>query len=209
MLKRVWSVECGKQREATAPIQYLLKLQSWVRSLQLKTCLRQTCSLGSCACSEGPALGQNTLMMIVNVTSMRRSVVRSRIIRCQNVQCLTTMHVYTTQELFLIKCIKLINRQISRPFSTELKKNFFVPFLLMTALYYGASKAGALLILQPFRLSSPTSQLILQPFRRLTYITAHSPTLLLLHLRHSTFSTPSFASLTSQVLHLIHLASCP
>ena len=31
----------------------------------------------------------------------------------------------------------------------------------------------------------PTSQLILQPFRRFTYVTAHSPTLPLLHLRHS------------------------
>ena len=49
----------------------------------------------------------------------------------------------------------------------------------------------------------------LQPFRRLTYITAHSPTLLLLHLRHSSFSNPSFPSLTSQVFHLIHLASRP
>ena len=29
-------------------------------SLQCKTCLRQNCSLGSCACSEGIALGQNT-----------------------------------------------------------------------------------------------------------------------------------------------------
>ena len=53
------------------------------------------------------------------------------------------------------------------------------------------------------------SQLILQPFRCFTYITAHSPILLLLHLRHSSFSNPSFASLTSQVLHLIHLASRP
>ena len=53
----------------------------------------------------------------------------------------------------------------------------------------------------------PTSQLILHPFRRFTYITAHSPTLLLLHLRHSSFSNPSFASPTSQVLHLIHLTS--
>ena len=32
---------------------------------------------------------------------------------------------------------------------------------------------------------------------------------LFLHLRHSSFSNPSFASPTSQVLHLIHLASCP
>ena len=42
-----------------------------------------------------------------------------------------------------------------------------------------------------------------------TYITAHSPTLLLLHLRHSSFSNPSFASPTSQALHLIRLASRP
>ena len=54
-----------------------------------------------------------------------------------------------------------------------------------------------------------TSQFILQPFRRFTYITAHSPTLLLLHLRHSSFSNPSFASPTSQVHHLIYLASRP
>ena len=62
--------------------------------------------------------------------------------------------------------------------------------------------------------ASPTSQLILQPFRHftyviahsptlpsLTYITAHSPTLPLLHLRHSSFSNPFFASPTSQALH--------
>ena len=51
--------------------------------------------------------------------------------------------------------------------------------------------------------------LILQPFRRITYVTAHSPTLPLLHLRHSSFSNPSFASLTSQALHLRHLARRP
>ena len=53
-----------------------------------------------------------------------------------------------------------------------------------------------------------TSPLILQSFRRFTYVTDHS-TLPLLHLRHSLFSNPSFASPTSQVLHLIHLASRP
>ena len=57
--------------------------------------------------------------------------------------------------------------------------------------------------------TSPTSQLILQPFRRFTYVTAHSITLPLLHLRHSSLSNPSFASPTSQDLHLIHLASRP
>ena len=58
------------------------------------------------------------------------------------------------------------------------------------------------LILQPFRLftyitahssstsvASPTSKLILQPLRRSIYITAYSPTPFpLLHLRHSSFS---------------------
>ena len=29
-----------------------------------KTCLRQNCSLGSCTCSEGHALGQNALIMM-------------------------------------------------------------------------------------------------------------------------------------------------
>ena len=44
--------------------------------------------------------------------------------------------------------------------------------------------------------SSPTSKLIIQPFRRFTYV-------------HSSFSNPPFASPTSQALHLIHLASRP
>ena len=57
--------------------------------------------------------------------------------------------------------------------------------------------------------TSPTSQLILQPFRRFTYVTAHSPTLPLLHLRHSSFSNPSFASPTLHALHVIHLSSRP
>ena len=57
--------------------------------------------------------------------------------------------------------------------------------------------------------TSLTSQLILQPFHRFTYVTAHSPTLPLLYLRHSSFSIPSFAFPTSQALQLIHLASRP
>ena len=43
------------------------------------------------------------------------------------------------------------------------------------------------LILQPFR-RFPTSQLILQPFCCFTYVTAHSPTLLSLLLRHRLFT---------------------
>ena len=60
-----------------------------------------------------------------------------------------------------------------------------------------------------FSVTSPTSQLILQPFRRFTYVTTHSPTLPLVHLRHSSFSNPSFASPTSEALHLRHLANRP
>ena len=48
-----------------------------------------------------------------------------------------------------------------------------------------------------------------EPFRHFAYVTVHSPTLPLLHLRHSTFSNPYFASPTSQALHLLHLASRP
>ena len=61
--------------------------------------------------------------------------------------------------------------------------------------------------------ASPTSQLILQPFRRitfvtanpptlpsLTYVTAHSPTLPSLYPRHSSFSNPSVASPTSHLI---------
>ena len=57
--------------------------------------------------------------------------------------------------------------------------------------------------------TSIASQLILQHFCRFTYATTHSPNLPLLHLRHSSFSNSSFASPTSQALHLIHLASRP
>ena len=62
-----------------------------------------------------------------------------------------------------------------------------------------------------FSVTSPTSQLILilQSFRHFTYVTAHSPTLPLLHLCHRSFSNPSLASPTSQDLHLRHLASSP
>ena len=52
-------------------------------------------------------------------------------------------------------------------------------------------------------------ELILQPCPRFTYVTAHSPTLPLLHLRHTSFFNPSFASLMSQDFHLRHLASRP
>ena len=82
-------------------------------------------------------------------------------------------------------------------------------------------KRVSLLILQPFRHFTYV-KLILQPFRCFTYVTVHSPTLLSLYLRHSSFSNPStasdtshsfsnpsFASPTSLALHLRYLASRP
>ena len=53
-----------------------------------------------------------------------------------------------------------------------------------------------------FSVTSPTSQLILQPFRRFTYVTTHSPTLPLLHLRHFTHVRTNPPTLT--LLHLRH-----
>ena len=44
------------------------------------------------------------------------------------------------------------------------------------------------------------AQLILQAFRRFTYVTAHFPTLPSLYLRHTSFSNPSVASRTSQLV---------
>ena len=63
-------------------------------------------------------------------------------------------------------------------------------------------------ILQPFRHFTYVTTHF-PTFRHLTYVTARSPTLPILHLRHSSLSDPSFASPTSQALHLIHLVSRP
>ena len=49
-------------------------------------------------------------------------------------------------------------------------------------------------------IASTTSQLILQPFYRFTYITADSPTLLSLYLHHISFSNPSIALPTSHLI---------
>ena len=55
-----------------------------------------------------------------------------------------------------------------------------------------------------FTVTSPTSQLILQPFPRFTYVTAHSPTLISPLLRHRIFTYVTGFSLTSQDFHLRH-----
>ena len=62
-----------------------------------------------------------------------------------------------------------------------------------------------LIIINPWRYSPeeprPTEALlILQPFRHFTYVTTHSPTLPSFHLRHISFSNPSVALPTSQLV---------
>ena len=52
----------------------------------------------------------------------------------------------------------------------------------------------------PLYIALYIAQLILQPFRHFMYVTAHSPTLPLLHLHHGSFSNPSVASPTSQLI---------
>ena len=63
------------------------------------------------------------------------------------------------------------------------------------------------LIADNLSVTSPSSQLILQIFRRFTYVTAHcrmsrahSPTFPSLHLRHNSFSNSSVALPTSQFI---------
>ena len=49
-------------------------------------------------------------------------------------------------------------------------------------------------------IESKSFRLILQPLHRFTYVTAHSLTILLLYLHHSSFYNPSVASSTSQLI---------
>ena len=55
-----------------------------------------------------------------------------------------------------------------------------------------------------FTITSPTSQLILQPFCHFTYVTAHSTALPLLHLHHRHFTYITAHSPTLPLLHLCH-----
>ena len=82
-----------------------------------------------------------------------------------------------------------------------LKFLWYIPKILSEKHFYERSSFSKLSV------TSPTSQFILHPFRCFTYVTAHSPSLPLFYLRHSSFSNPSFASPASQALLLRHLAS--
>ena len=95
--------------------------------------------------------------------------------------------------------------------TSQLFSNPFVTFLRHSS-FSNPSVASptSQIILRPFFTSLHLRhKLIFQPFRHFTYVTALFPTLPLLHLRHSPFSDPSFASPTSQALHLRRLASRP
>ena len=145
-------VGCRKQREAIAPIESLVRLQPFFfLSLRWKNCLRQNCSVGSCACSEWPALGQNTLIIYMYVLHGR--LARWIKWRAWDVG---EAKEWLENELWL-------SSAHSPTFPTlHLRHNlFFNPSVAL-----------------------PTSQLTLQPFRYFSYVTAHSPTLLSLLLRH-------------------------
>ena len=53
----------------------------------------------------------------------------------------------------------------------------------------------------------PTSQLILQPFRCFTYVTADSATLLQLHLRHRLFTYVTWRTVPARLLYLQSVAA--
>ena len=125
---------CRKQREATEPIESPVKLQPWFLSLRWKTCLWQNCSLRSCACSEGPALGQNTLMIytqgvknnVYNVSGMIEEVKTNMFFIWQNFglctvlpldglkcRCLDFRHNSHKLVLFVLLCLQQVERVIT------------------------------------------------------------------------------------------------
>ena len=59
MLKREWGAESNRKLPHLFITGKTTALVSAFLGLRWKTWLRQNCSLGSCACNEGPALGQN------------------------------------------------------------------------------------------------------------------------------------------------------
>ena len=61
MLKREWGAEGnGSYHTYSSPGKTAALVPKFVVA-----CLWQNCSLGSCTCSEGPAIGQNTMMMMM------------------------------------------------------------------------------------------------------------------------------------------------
>ena len=63
LLRSVQMLKRDGVRKATGSYRtysFLCKISALVPEFAVETSVRQNCNLGSCACSEGPALGQNT-----------------------------------------------------------------------------------------------------------------------------------------------------
>ena len=133
----------------------------------------------------------------------------------QPFRCFTYVTAHSPTLLLLHLCHSFSNPSVASP-TSQLIPQLFPCFTYVTA----HSPTLSLLHLRHSSFSnpsvaSPTSQFILQPFFRFSYVigfsltsageppaAAHSPTLPLLHLRHSSISNPSFASTTSQDFYL-------
>ena len=108
----------------------------------------------------------------------------------------------------------ILQHSVSYPRGTDTYTVYQLPnvdniFRFLIAIAFYPSSLLSVAVFPSWHHKCPTSQHILQPFHRFTYVKAQSPTILLLHLHHSSFSNPSFASPMSQALQLCHLASRP
>ena len=95
-------------------------------------------------------------------------------------------------------CLFRRSVQVSAPYNITLHTKHFTSLFRssFSAITISMSSAHS----PTFTVTSPTSQLILQTFRRFTDVTPHFPTLSLLHLRHSSFSNPSLELPTSHLI---------
>ena len=120
---------CGKQREPTAPIQSLVKLQHLFLNLRWKICLRQNCNLGSCVCSEGPALGQNTLMMMMMMMMIENCIHIQSLFK----QCLRVNYQHTIKSEVTWKWMMYVARiQMMSPVALHKSRRFTIFILLPT-----------------------------------------------------------------------------
>ena len=115
--------------------------------------------------------------------------------------------IYVTAHTPNLPSLYLRHNSFSNPsVASPTSQLILQPFPRFTYVTSSSLNSPELCSFSNLSVTSLTSQLILQTFRRFTYIIAHSPAPPLLHLRHSSLSNLSFASPTSQALHLIDLA---
>ena len=103
--------------------------------------------------------------------------------------------------LLVAQCKSKLNNSL---LISSLNRNFEKQCVISSLSYYrhkfwNSHQLGKQLLMggSPGELSK---ELILQPFRCFTYVTAHSPTFPALHLRHSSFSNPFVALPMSQLI---------